>query len=95
MIAFTIFTIIVTNKGIGRALSNRGVDKHRLGDYSKWLQKYVVNADNWDEIKSCLVDAHFCTRKSEFISTKSVSATQVLTFNSSKFYFWYISIEFV
>ncbi|KAL3512321.1 hypothetical protein ACH5RR_025038 [Cinchona calisaya] len=60
LICFTIFTIIVTNKGVGKVLSNKGVNDHRLGDYSGWLQKYVVNAENWDEIKSCLVDVHFC-----------------------------------
>ncbi|KAL3824701.1 hypothetical protein ACJIZ3_020730 [Penstemon smallii] len=60
LIIFTLFTIIVTNKGVGRALSNRGVGDHRLGDYSRWLQKYVVNAKNWDEIKSCLVEVKLC-----------------------------------
>ncbi|KAL7099029.1 hypothetical protein ACP275_09G056500 [Erythranthe tilingii] len=60
LICFTIFTIIVTNKGVGIALSRRGVGDHRLGDYSGWLQKYVINAQNWDEIKRCLVDVKLC-----------------------------------
>lgn len=60
LIAFTVFTIIVTNRGVGTALSRRGVGDHRIGDYSGWLHKYVVNADNWDEIKSCLVDVNLC-----------------------------------
>ncbi|EYU45434.1 hypothetical protein MIMGU_mgv1a015011mg [Erythranthe guttata] len=60
LICFTVFTIIVTNKGVGIALSRRGVGDHRLGDYSGWLQKYVINAQNWDEIKSCLVDVKLC-----------------------------------
>ncbi|XP_075491075.1 tetraspanin-8-like [Primulina tabacum] len=60
LIVFTIFTIIVTNKGVGRVLSNRGVGDHKLGDYSRWMQKYVINAENWDEIKSCLVGVRLC-----------------------------------
>nr|XP_027121582.1 tetraspanin-8 [Coffea arabica] len=60
LICFTMFTIIVTNKGVGKVLSKRGVQEYRLGDYSRWLQNFVVNAENWDEIKSCLVDVNFC-----------------------------------
>lgn len=60
LIVFTIFTVIVTNKGLGRAISGQGVGDHRLGNYSKWLQRYVVNARNWDRIKSCMYDAGLC-----------------------------------
>ncbi|KAL3529361.1 hypothetical protein ACH5RR_008683 [Cinchona calisaya] len=60
LICFTVFTIIVTNKGVGKALSNKGVNDHRFGDYSGWLKKYVVNAEKWEEVKSCLVDIQFC-----------------------------------
>lgn len=62
LIIFMVFTIMVTNKGVGRALSGKGVGDHRLGDYSRWLQKYVINAENWDEIKSCLVGVQLCQR---------------------------------
>ncbi|PIN04519.1 Tetraspanin family integral membrane protein [Handroanthus impetiginosus] len=62
LMVFTVFTIIVTNKGVGNAVSGKGVGDHRLGDYSNWLQKYVINAKNWDEIKSCLVDVKLCQR---------------------------------
>ncbi|KAI3454758.1 hypothetical protein Pfo_031172 [Paulownia fortunei] len=62
LIIFTVFTIIVTNKRVGRALSGKGLGDYRLGDYSRWLQKYVINAENWDEIKSCLVDVKLCQR---------------------------------
>ncbi|CAI9113440.1 OLC1v1014045C1 [Oldenlandia corymbosa var. corymbosa] len=60
LVCFMFFTLVVTNKRVGQAISNKGVNEHRLGDYSKWLQRYVVNADNWDEIKSCLADVHLC-----------------------------------
>ncbi|KAL1566403.1 tetraspanin-8-like [Salvia divinorum] len=60
LVVFTIFTVMVTNRGVGRAVSGQGVGDHRLGNYSKWLQRYVVNARNWDEIKSCMIDAGVC-----------------------------------
>ncbi|KAL0355185.1 UNVERIFIED_CONTAM: Tetraspanin-8 [Sesamum radiatum] len=62
LIVFTVFTIVVTNKGIGQALSRKGIGNHRLGDYSRWLQKYVINAENWNQIKSCSVDVKLCQR---------------------------------
>lgn len=52
---FTIFTVMVTNRGVGRAVSGQG-----LGNYSKWLQRYVINASNWGKIKSCMIDAGIC-----------------------------------
>jgi len=58
--AFTVFTIVVTNKHVGKVLSGKGIGEHRLGDYSRWLQNYVINAENWDEIKNCLVDVDLC-----------------------------------
>ncbi|XP_022854226.1 tetraspanin-8-like [Olea europaea var. sylvestris] len=58
--AFTIFTVFVTNKNVGKALSGKGFGEHRLGDYSRWLQNYVINSENWGEVKNCLVDVDLC-----------------------------------
>ncbi|KAI3726819.1 hypothetical protein L1987_66625 [Smallanthus sonchifolius] len=60
LLAFAIFALVVTNKRIGKAVSNRGFKEYRFRDYSKWLQKHVVNEKNWDNIRSCLIDSRVC-----------------------------------
>ncbi|KAM0939216.1 putative tetraspanin/Peripherin [Dioscorea sansibarensis] len=59
-LAFTVFALIVTNKGAGEAVSGARFDEYKLGDYSNWLQKRVSNPKNWMKIKSCLQDAKVC-----------------------------------
>lgn len=64
LIAFTIFTIVVTNKGVGNAIS-KGTGligyQNKVTDYSTWMQDYVINEQNWDKIRSCLVHARLCS----------------------------------
>ncbi|CAI9281563.1 unnamed protein product [Lactuca saligna] len=60
LLAFAIFALVVTNKGIGKAVSGQGFQDYRIGDYSKWLKKHVVNENNWAKIKSCLSDSRIC-----------------------------------
>ncbi|XP_060202986.1 tetraspanin-8 [Lycium barbarum] len=80
LLCFTVFSILVTNKNVSKALSGRGYKEIKTGDYTKWLQKYVVKEENWEEIKSCLVDSKFCQRlpsgKGADFYKYSLSATQ-------------------
>ncbi|KAL3716643.1 hypothetical protein ACJRO7_008256 [Eucalyptus globulus] len=65
LIAFTVLAFLVTNESAGKAVSGRGFKEYRLGDYSNWMQKHLVNGEKWNEIRSCLADANICRRLSE------------------------------
>ncbi|KAK7327652.1 hypothetical protein VNO77_21737 [Canavalia gladiata] len=54
---FTIFALFVTNKNMGEHVPWVG---YSVGDFSRWLQHYVINDQNWDDIKSCLFEARVC-----------------------------------
>ncbi|KAG2263039.1 hypothetical protein Bca52824_070118 [Brassica carinata] len=70
---FTIFAFVVTNRGAGEVLSDRGYKEYRVGDYSNWLQKRVSNAKNWDRIRSCLVYSNVCSTFSSRYATVTVN----------------------
>eukprot|EP00252_Welwitschia_mirabilis_P017815 TRINITY_DN3961_c0_g1_i1.p1 TRINITY_DN3961_c0_g1~~TRINITY_DN3961_c0_g1_i1.p1 ORF type:complete len:271 (+),score=-24.50 TRINITY_DN3961_c0_g1_i1:291-1103(+) len=61
LFCFTVFAFVVTNKGAGEVLSNKGYKDYKLGDYSNWLQKRVQNSANWRKIRSCIQDAKVCS----------------------------------
>lgn len=60
LFAFTVFLLIVTNKGVGEVISGKGYKEYRLGDYTNWLQYQITNEKYWLEIESCLKDAKIC-----------------------------------
>ncbi|XP_068647845.1 tetraspanin-8-like [Aristolochia californica] len=82
LFCFTIFAFVVTNKGAGEVVSERGYKEYRLGDYSNWLQKRVNDNKNWRKIRSCLQDSNVCKsladdnlRQAEFFN-KNLSPIQ-------------------
>lgn len=83
---FTVFAFVVTNKGAGEVVSNRGYKEYRLGDYSNWLQKRVNNTHTWNRIRSCLQSGKLCDKfQSQFANVtvqefyaENLSALQVL-----------------
>ncbi|XP_057741655.1 tetraspanin-11-like [Arachis stenosperma] len=86
MILFTIFALFVTNKKVGQQVSTRAYGEYVVTDFSHWLQHYVVNNKNWDEVKSCLMDAGVChdlaihggfNHSNEDLFFKHLSTTQV------------------
>ncbi|KAG0465993.1 hypothetical protein HPP92_020157 [Vanilla planifolia] len=65
LFCFTVFAFVVTNKGAGQIVSNRGYKEYHLGDYTNWLQKRVNDRGNWAKIRSCIRDSKVCNKLSE------------------------------
>ncbi|KAI5441327.1 tetraspanin-11 [Lathyrus oleraceus] len=59
---FTVFALFVTHKVVAERVSDKGTHEYRVEDFSFWLQQYVINDKNWNDIKSCLVGVGLCQR---------------------------------
>lgn len=71
---------MVTNKGLGDALSRFGLESERMGHYSWWLRNNVITYENWDEIRSCMVTIKIChviERKGDEFYKRKLSTIQV------------------
>ncbi|XWS45830.1 hypothetical protein CRYUN_Cryun14cG0013200 [Craigia yunnanensis] len=58
---FTVLTLAVSNKGSGEVVPGKGYKEYKLGSYSNWIQKIVNETQNWNKIKTCMVDTKVCT----------------------------------
>lgn len=62
LIGFIIFAYVVTDKGSGRRVMNRGYLDYYLDDYSGWLEERVKSDDYWGKISSCIRDSKVCSK---------------------------------
>ncbi|XVF22791.1 hypothetical protein REPUB_Repub12eG0201400 [Reevesia pubescens] len=53
-------TFASTDKGYGETLPGKGYKEYKLGNYNKWLQRIVNETQNWNKIKTCMVDTKVC-----------------------------------
>ncbi|XP_022759484.1 tetraspanin-8-like [Durio zibethinus] len=60
-LGFTVFTFVVSHKGSGETVAGKGYKEYKLGNYSNWIQTIVNETQNWNKIKTCLVDTKVCT----------------------------------
>ncbi|MCE0482283.1 hypothetical protein HAX54_040946 [Datura stramonium] len=59
MICFSVFTILVTNKSVAKALSGRGGNDAKFGGGGIGWRKHVVN-EKLGRIKSCIAAFKYC-----------------------------------
>lgn len=62
LIGFIIFAYVVTDKGSGRRVMNRGYLDYYLEDYSGWLEERVASDEYWGKISSCIRDSKACRK---------------------------------
>ncbi|KAJ0106501.1 hypothetical protein Patl1_19020 [Pistacia atlantica] len=74
LLGFTVFTFMVTNNGVGKTFSNKGVSKIRTWDLANWLENHFVKGKKWDNMRSCLRESEIC-RTSNFYK-KNLSLIQ-------------------
>jgi hypothetical protein len=74
---FTVFALFVTNGH--QKVSDKGIGEYRVADFSLWLQQYVINDKNWNDIKSCLVGVGLCQRNFSIAQVSYTSLCDSLT----------------
>lgn len=74
LLGFVIFAYVVTDKGSGRPVLNRGYEDYYLGDYSGWLKDRVVSVEYWRKISLCVRDSGVCRKTGRVTGQFSESA---------------------
>ncbi|GJY66281.1 tetraspanin-3-like protein [Tanacetum coccineum] len=68
LIGFVIFAYVVTDKGSGRDVLNRGYKDYYLPDYSGWLKDRVSSDSYWRKISSCVRDSGVCRKTGRVVN---------------------------
>ncbi|KAG0469237.1 hypothetical protein HPP92_018565 [Vanilla planifolia] len=85
LLSFTVFAVVVTSRGVGEAVSRKGLVEDKLGDFSKWLRNRVVENETWSSIKSCMVETGVCD-SFHLLDSKEVDDFYLSTLSSIKLY---------
>ncbi|CAM8952242.1 unnamed protein product [Rhodiola kirilowii] len=62
LMIFTVFGLIVTNKGGGVEVSGRLYKEYKLEKYSPWLRERIQDTKYWLTIKSCIYGSKTCAK---------------------------------
>lgn len=85
LIVFTIFGLVVTEKGGGIAVFGRAYKEYRLENYSPWLRDKINDPKYWLPIRSCISSSKTCSKLQLWTPydyfTRNMSPVQVLNFN--------------
>lgn len=86
---FTIFAITVTNEASGKVMS-----RTKIMNFRTWIEDYFVTEQNWNQIKTCLIDAKVCISLGADVENdvaqfykKNLSPIQVFFFLFLLFYY--------
>ncbi|KAK5775926.1 hypothetical protein PVK06_043882 [Gossypium arboreum] len=60
-LGFSGFSYAVSRKGTAETLPGKGYKEYKLEKYSIVIQKAINETQNWNDIKSCIVDSKICS----------------------------------
>ncbi|KAB1998728.1 hypothetical protein E1A91_D12G111100v1, partial [Gossypium mustelinum] len=60
-LGFSGFSYAVSRKGTAESLPGKGHKEYKLEKYSIVIQKAINETQNWNDIKSCIVDSKICS----------------------------------